>query len=107
MAPDGAELERLSEPKDPVYDRAAIAAQLALSEQLDTEWGKWFVAEKIKPLRITYEELSAAPYTTLGHVLEALGLDCEAEGEATPPVAKLADATNQEWAERFRLETQF
>ncbi|MBL4807384.1 MAG: sulfotransferase [Rhodobacteraceae bacterium] len=107
MAPDGTELERLSEPKEPVYDTVAIAAQLTLSEQMDTEWVKWFVAEKIKPLRITYEELSAAPYATLGHVLEALGLDCEARDKVTPPVAKLADATNQEWAERFRLETQF
>jgi trehalose 2-sulfotransferase len=107
MAPDGTELERLSEPKEPVYDSAAIAAQLALSEQMDAEWQKWFVAEQIKPLRITYGELPAAPFATLGGVLEALGLVYEARGEVTPPVAKLANATNQEWAERFRLETQF
>ncbi len=46
MASDGTELERLSEQKEPVYDAVAIATQLALSEQMDTEWVKWFVAEK-------------------------------------------------------------
>ncbi len=106
MAPDGTELERLSEPKEPVYDATAIAAQFALSEQMETEWKAWFSKEKIKPLRVTYGELSAAPYATLGRVLKALGLKSEPRDEVTPPVAKLADATNQEWAERFLLETQ-
>jgi len=106
MAPDGTELERLSEPKEIVYDAEAIAAQLALSEQMETEWEEWFATKKIKPLRVTYGELSAAPYATLGRILKALGLECEQREEITPPVAKLADATNHEWAERFRSETQ-
>ena len=106
IAPDGTELERLSEPKEPVYDATAIASQLALSEQMDTEWEKWFMAEQIKPLRVTYGELSTAPYATLGRVLDALALQYEPGDEVAPPVAKLADVTNQEWAERFRLETQ-
>jgi len=104
MAPDGTELERLSEPKDPVYDAAAIAAQLALSEQMETEWEAWFAKEQIRPLRVTYDELSAAPYATLDYVLKTLGLDYEPRDQVTPPVAKLADATNREWAERFRSE---
>lgn len=104
MAPDGTELERLSEPRPPSYDSDAIAAQLALMEHMDTGWEEWFAAEHIKPLRVTYGELSAAPYSTLRRVLGALGLTYEARDETTPPVAKLADATNQEWAERFRSE---
>lgn len=103
-APDGTELERLSEPKELVYDAAAIAAQLELSDQMETQWEAWFEDEKIKPLRITYDELSAAPYATLMRVLQALGLEHEPKAEVTPPVAKLADATNQEWAERFRID---
>lgn len=103
-AADGTELERLSEPKDPFYDAAAIAVQLAKMEQMDAAWEAWFQAEQIEPLRVSYSELSAAPYATLGRVLSALGLAYAPEGEATPSVAKLADATNQEWAERFRSE---
>ena len=37
----------------PLSAATVIAAQLALSEQMDAEWVKWFVAEQIKPLRIT------------------------------------------------------
>lgn len=103
-APDGTELERLSAPKEPVYDAAAIAAQLELSKQMETQWEAWFAKERITPLRVTYDELSAAPYGTLARVLHALGLPCQPGEEVTPPVAKLADGTNREWAERFRSE---
>jgi LPS sulfotransferase NodH len=103
-APDGTELERLSEPEELVYDAAAIAAQLELSEKMEAEWEAWFANEQIKPLRITYDELSAAPYATLMRVLQALSLEHEPKAKVTPPVAKLADATNQEWAERFQSE---
>lgn len=104
IASDGTELERLSEPKEPVYDANGIAAQLALMGQMETEWNEWFTTEQIEPLRVTYRELSAAPYATLGLVLAALGLSYQQREEAMPPVAKLADATNQEWAERFQSE---
>lgn len=103
-APDGTELERQSAPKEPIYDGAAIAAQLALSEHMETEWDTWFAKEQIQPLRITYDELAAAPYATLTCVLHSLGLACAPIDESTPPVAKLADATNQEWAQRFRRD---
>lgn len=104
MASDGTELERASAPKDPVYDGAAIAAQLAASELMDQEWEAWFQAQSIKPLRITYRALSAAPYGTLGRVLTAIGQTWQPGAETAPPVAKLADAVNAEWAARFRLE---
>lgn len=71
---------------------------------MEAEWEAWFSNEQIKPLRVTYNELSAAPYATLMRVLQMLGLEHEPRAEVTPPVAKLADATNQEWAERFRSE---
>lgn len=103
-AADGTELERLSEPNDHFYDAAAISAQLAKMEQMDRAWEEWFQVEQIEPLRVSYSELSAAPYATLGRVLSALGLTYAPSGEAAPSVAKLADATNQEWAERFRSE---
>lgn len=104
MTPDGTELERLSEPKEAVYDAAAITAQLALSEQMETEWEAWFAKEQISPLCVTYDELSAAPYATLKHVLKTLGLEYKPNDKTALPVAKLADAINREWAERFRSE---
>jgi len=106
MASDGTELERLSPPKTLVYDPAAISAQLALSEQMETEWEAWFAKEQISPLRVTYNELSVAPYATLTRILQTLGLECEPRKEGKPPVAKLADETNHIWAERFQSEAR-
>lgn len=106
MAPDGTEIERLSEPKEPAYDAAAISSQIELPEQLETEWQTWFRSEDITPLHVTYDELSASAYATLMRVLKALGLEHEQKSEISPPTAKLADATNREWVERFRSEAQ-
>lgn len=103
-APDGTEIERLSEPKDPKYDAAAISAQLAAFKRMETEWEDWFSKEGLTPIRVTYSELSAAPYATLTSVLDALGLDPDPNAEITPPTAKLANEINAEWAERFRRE---
>ncbi len=105
-ATDGTEIERLTEPKELVYDAAAITAQLELSKQMDEDWEEWFADQKIKPFRITYDELSAAPYATLTRILKTLGMDPEQKSEVAPPLAKLADETNREWAERFRTETR-
>lgn len=104
IAPDGTELERLAKPEEPRYDREAIAAQLDQFIRMDAEWEAWFAKERIEPLRVTYDELSSAPYATLSRVLDAIGLKPKQTRERTPPVAKLADTTNEEWAVRYRAE---
>ncbi len=104
MAPDGTEIERLSHPKDSLYDRAAIERQLVLSEQMDEEWCAWFDREGVRPVRITYEELAADPYATVRDLLAKLGHIQEQKAGGTPPTVKLADETNQEWARRFLAE---
>lgn len=106
IAPDGTELERLSEPKEIVYDAASISSQLELLEHMEIGWKDWFWREDIKPLRITYNELSTYPYDTLMMVLRKLGLKHEQRAEISPPTAKLADETNKEWAERFKSEVR-
>ncbi|MEM9343441.1 MAG: Stf0 family sulfotransferase [Pseudomonadota bacterium] len=102
-APDGMEIERLSAPAEPVYDRAAIAAQLEASLRMDAEWVDWFSQEGIAPLRIAYDALSEDPHGARASVLDALGVAFEPVGDALP-VARLADAVNAEWAKRFRRE---
>ena len=106
-AADGSELERLSEPQPPRYDADAIAAERDEFTRMDAAWTDWFAAEAISPLRLTYAELAAAPYPLLNRVLVALGLEARPlEGE-TPPVAKLADEINRDWAKRFRADNRF
>ena len=103
-APDGTELERLSPPREPVYDAAAIEAKLEEVTALDRDWENWFASEGVAPLRLDYEGLAADPRQTLCHVLEALGLDRRAAIGVTPGVAKLADETSKVWEARFRGE---
>lgn len=103
-AADGAELERLSEPKEPFYDADAIAAQLVIFRDMDAAWSQWFASEAINPVRVTYDALATAPYAVLQRILEALGVAGHCDDQQTPPVAKLADEVNLEWARRFRAE---
>ena len=106
MAPDGTELERLSAPQEPVYDPNAIAKQFSRTTAFDEGWKTWFAAQKIKPLRVTYDELSANPQATLSRIIGRLGVNYEPAPDAHPPVAKLADTINQDWAERFVAEME-
>lgn len=104
-APDGTELERLSPPRPPAYDAARIGAAVAEFTAYDRDWERWFAAEGLDPLRLTYDALSADPVGTLRGVLAYLGLDPDAANNISPGVAKLADNVSVEWAARFRAET--
>lgn len=103
-APDGTELERTSPPTAPVYNAGEIRTWYERFAAYDRDWIAWFARQGIEPLRITYEALSADPLESLRKILSRLGLNCDAASGVTPGVAKLADVTNQHWAERFRLE---
>lgn len=100
-APTGLELERLSEPQDPVYDAEAIQSRMMEFTAMDDNWISWFAAEGISPLRITYEDLSAQPLAVTGDLLEHLGLGRSLTIGLKTPVVKLADTINRQWALRY------
>jgi len=104
IAPDGTELERLSPPQPPVYDHARIARELAALDQADAAWNDWFAEQGIAPLRLAYEDLAADPAGTLARVCRALDLPPPDPATVRPGTARLADATSQEWMQRFRAE---
>lgn len=104
-APDGREIERLSPPQDPVYDARAIEDQYHIMTGYDRAWEDWFAAQHIAPERLTYDALAADPKAALTDILCALGFNATAAEGITPATAKLADATSQAWATRFRTET--
>ncbi len=101
---DGTELERNSPPQIPVYDADEIARHLAELTALDDDWKAWFDNENISPLQINYDELSANPTNVLAGILDHLALDSEIARDIKPQVAKLADATNRIWSERFTAD---
>lgn len=105
-APDGSEIERLKAHQDPVYDGAALRRCHDEMVEADRQWLAWFEREGIPPLRLTYDALAADPRAVLRQALRALGLDEGAADGVAVGVARLADATNRDWAQRLRSELQ-
>ncbi len=103
-APDGTEIERQSDPQDPVYDRDTLSATIAGFEEDARGWRTWFTAEGIKPLELSYDALARDPLGMLQDVLEYLGLPEEAAEDVDVPTAKLADAVNAEWIARYKAD---
>ena len=102
---DGRELERLAPPAPAVYDRMLIAERVALLAAQDRAWAAWFDREGIAPLCLSYETLAADPSGTLAEVLVRLGCSTGGAPALEPDLRKLADATSEDWAARFRAET--
>jgi len=101
-APDGTELERLSPPQDPVYDRTALQETHDLFLKHDRDWLDWFRSEGISPYRISYDQLSEDPTGTLRGLLQALGKDPGAAQGVDPGIAKLSDKTNTDWIRQLK-----
>lgn len=101
---DGSEIERLTPQQMPGYSADAIAQQMQNFQQADADWITWFATQGIVPLRITYNDLTATPTTVLGHVLAHVGLGTAYANGVTPDTARLSDATNAAWRQRFLAE---
>ncbi|MEM7269667.1 MAG: Stf0 family sulfotransferase, partial [Pseudomonadota bacterium] len=106
VAPDGSELERLAPHRDPVYDAAALKAAYYEAVECDAAWARWFTAEGLSPLRLTYEDLAADPAAALRAVLDGLGLDAAHADGVLPGTAKLADEISADWARRLRADIE-
>ena len=100
-APDGTEIERLSEPRPLIYDQKAIAEAVALFEAAEEKWLDWFVREDIDPVLVRYDDLDCKPFESVARILKALGQDPRRAADIALPVARLADDVNAEWARRF------
>ncbi len=99
---DGRELERLSEPRDPIYDPEAIERHMMNLSGLDQAWHDWFAREGIEPRRVYYDDLANDPAKTLARILKALGLDAALADIVDVPTARLSDLVSRDWAERYR-----
>ena len=103
-AADGSERERSAPPRPPVYDGDRIEHFLTEALAHEAEWRRWFGAEGISPVPLSYEALSADPRAGLANVLSAIGQDPERASSVEVKTARLADAESVAWAKRFRAE---
>ncbi|MEM7303701.1 MAG: Stf0 family sulfotransferase [Pseudomonadota bacterium] len=104
IAPDGTEVERLSQPEEPEYNFERISANRVELEQHDQHWEKWFATQDIKPLRIRYENLSANPLAIVECICQNLDAGKPSPDDLEPGVAKMADSTSLEWKRRFQRD---
>jgi len=102
IAPDGTEIERLAPPQEPRYDFKQIRDEMALLEGYDAAWNTWFTVQRITPLRVVYEQLEVDPAASLQRICEAFGIPTPQLHDVRPGVARLADATSEDWARRYK-----
>lgn len=105
VAPDGSEIERIGAPGEPRYDYDRIRAEAAKLEAYDAAWNSWFTAHGVTPHRIGYEALSRAPAAILTVLCRSLGIEPPPRERIAPGVAKLSDATNDDWMRRYRADS--
>jgi len=104
VAVDGSELERVAPHRDPHYDAAAIEAQVEIFAEFDRLWTAWFRQQRIEPFRVSYARLATDPALVTREILASLGLDPRRADDVEPGVAKMADATTEDWVSRYRAK---
>lgn len=104
-AADGSERERTAPPQPPAYDAGRLRAFADEAAHDDAAWRRWFAAQELEPMPLTYEALAADPRAVLANILSALGQDPARAGTVELSTAKMADAESAAWAARFRAET--
>jgi LPS sulfotransferase NodH len=102
LAADGSVIEGETSPQPVTYNAHRIAQIVTERTSDDEAWNRFFADRGLKPVRLTYEAISADPRAALGLVLSALGLDPTIATAIAVPTAKIGDQTNADWAERFR-----
>lgn len=88
-------------PVEPAFSFRAINYLVRLLTAHDASWDAYFLGLGRRPLKVTYEELAAAPRDTLARVLVYLGLDPDAsDGLEAPALQVQADELSEEWVRR-------
>ena len=88
------------------YDHRAIQRFIDESKNHIHEWNRWFRQNDIVPWRLSYEDLDLGGEEETRRVLQFIGVEPPDSPIKTSNV-RMADSTSQEWAERFRTETQY
>jgi LPS sulfotransferase NodH len=88
--------------REPVYDGDAIIGALSRIADENDQWQKYFADNNIKPLEITYEQLTRDMDATVRLVMNHI--DSPIDTVPAPQTKKQSDAASREWAERFVRE---
>jgi LPS sulfotransferase NodH len=100
-APDGSDIERLPSTRAAGCDFKAIQNYVGNFEAQKAAWTTWFEEQRISPLSVSYDDLTANPQSVLLEVCKALDVDISEIGHIETPTAKLRDSTNAEWTRMY------
>jgi LPS sulfotransferase NodH len=91
---------------EPRFDADGIAGRVRRVEEHNDAWRGWFQANRVEPLRVTYEDLAADPAAGARRVLEHVGVDVPAGFHVEPRTERQSDSVNEEWIRRYRSGSQ-
>jgi trehalose 2-sulfotransferase len=92
--------------REPVYNFAAIDHLRQMLDRNDGAWGHWFERNGIEPLEFRYRHIAGDPAGCVRRVLEYVGIDATAYPEPAPLMERQADATSEQWIERYVKESE-
>lgn len=86
----------------PEFDADGITGRMRRIGEHNEAWRRWFGANGLEPLHVTYEELAADPAGRARRVLEHVGVDVPADLHVEPRTERQSDAVNEDWIRRYR-----
>lgn len=106
LASDGSIRQGAKHASPITYDAQAIRQEINSLTQDDAAWEKWFAAQRLLPLQVTYEGLASDPQSVLRYLLAAMDHDPALARDVEPATSKMADDESRQWIERYRYETR-
>lgn len=86
------------------YDFRALSYLVDELHRWDARWEDWFHATGRQPIRVIYEEFAQSRASTVGRVLDELGIDPPEPEHEKGPMTRQADDLSKDWVQRFREE---
>jgi LPS sulfotransferase NodH len=90
--------------REATYDPEHITRLLGRVAREEQAWNELFDRFGVEPLRVVYEDLVSDHDRTVRRALEFIGVHPPAQLGLEPTLEPLADATSDEWVERYRAE---
>jgi LPS sulfotransferase NodH len=92
---------------EPEYDFHEIGKIKRRFEEEDASWGRFFTFNGIEPVEIHYEDFAQNHEARTLEILREMAIDVGGQFQVKPlTYSKLANATNEEWRERYLHEEQ-
>jgi LPS sulfotransferase NodH len=84
------------------FDFAGIDDRLRQVEVHTERWRRWFAANDVRPLELSYERVAADPTAAVREALAHVGVAVPAGLAIEPQTERQSDEVNEEWIRRYR-----